>query len=379
MSAAQGKTTIACREIASSIDGSLNTLIERTIDRHKIPGFKVKDNVFQHSTGGIIRCMGLKGGSKLETRTRLKGLEDVDLGWFEEAESATPEILDIYSKTIRKPGSQQIYTMNRYLEADAVYNRFCVNIDKKTTEHIIINYYDNQFCPKDEVYEAERLKKLDYPHWLHIYGGEPVSQADNSIISRVDLQHAIGRNIKDDGDYSVGADIARFGNDRIVFFKRKGLKTIDWKVYRKKSVDQTADYLMDFTGDKKTPIKVDDTGVGGGVTDILIRNGYNAIPINFGSKPKDYQKYPNKISEMWFEFADQLGKISIPDIRELRSELTSRLYSYDAKQKRLVEPKKEYKKRMGDSPDFADALLLTYYNYNKTTEIDIPKVSLFGA
>jgi phage terminase large subunit len=190
--AAQGYPCVACREIASLLDGNIRTLLEESIDRLKVPGFTSTKEKITHVSGGSIMTIGLKGGSKRETRTRIKGLEGMMWGWLEEAEGATEEILDLYKRTIRKKGSQQCYTFNRYLDSDPVYTMFCQNPDPKTTEVIQINYFDNPFCPEEEVYEAERLKENDHDYWLHIYGGEPLSQSQKAILSRTDVSAAMG-------------------------------------------------------------------------------------------------------------------------------------------------------------------------------------------
>lgn len=367
---ASGMACVACREIASLLDSNIKSLIEGTIDRMQLPGFKVTDKKIEHMSGGSIITMGLKGGSKAETRTRIKGLENIDWAWLEEAESASEEVLDIYTRTIRKPGSQQCFTFNRYLELDPVYKRFCQNPDEKTTEIININYYDNPFCPEDEIYEANKLKENDYESWLHIYGGEPMMQSEKAVLSRNEVTQAMNRIQDLEGNYEIGADIARYGVDLTVFFKRKGMTVIKTKEYKKQSITETARQLMDFAGEdvnyknheREIAIKVDDSGLGGGVTDILHEQGYNVIPINNGKKANNDFKYPNAISEQWFDFAENIDKMSLPDIDRLKMELTSRFYKIDMKGRRQIESKDEYKKRGFKSPDYADACLLCFYN-----------------
>ena len=57
--------------------------------------------------------------------------------------------------------------------------------------------------------------------------------------------------------------------------------------------------------------KVDDTGVGGGVTDEMMRRGWIVVAINFGAKATDPDKYPNLISEAWFYLASILDQIQL--------------------------------------------------------------------
>ncbi len=63
---------------------------------------------------------------------------------------------------------------------------------------------------------------------------------------------------------------------------------------------------------KDTLVKVDDTGVGGGVTDEMQKRGYKVLGVNFGGEPKDKDKYPNWISEAWFHLSEIMPQISLP-------------------------------------------------------------------
>ena len=84
--------------------------------------------------------------------------------------------------------------------------------------------------------------------------------------------------------------------------------------------------------------------------------------VNFGAAAQDKKKYPDIISEMWFNLAGMIDKISLPYNQDLLEELTSRHYKYTQDERRKVESKDEYKKRTGrKSPDLADALILSFY------------------
>jgi len=372
INAVQGKRCVCCREIASSIDESMHTLLINTIERMKVAGFiKITDRDFVHKSGGYVFFKGLKGGSKADTRTRIKSLEDVDWAWVEEAESMTKETLDIFIPTIRKPGSQQCYTFNRYLPNDAIYDELCRNVNHDTTEVVNINYYDNPFCPKEEYERAEKMKKEDYTLWLHIYGGEPINQDAQAIISRDRVQAAIERQVKTDvSPLIVGADIARYGDDKTIFYGRIMNKMIKRAEYKKQSLVTTCDMLEQFVDFNKgmSILNIDDTGVGGGVTDIMQERGYSVNGYNFAQKARNQAKYGNIVSEMWFDFDDKLDNIQLFDQRELTEELTTRLWKMDRQNRRCVESKDEFKKRLGHSPDDSDACILCFYEGGSTLE-----------
>ena len=173
-----------------------------------------------------------------------------------------------------------------------------------------------------------------------------------------------------EGAEEGGIDVARGGTDDTTFTHRKGLKVVNSKIIasaqlpeKEKLVFIADEAEIFFAHNKKMPIKVDDTGVGGGVTDILQSRGYNIIPVCFGGTASDPDKYPNVASEMWFEVGKIIHEIACPKDDRLMTELVNRKSKgLDKKGRRVVESKDDYKARGFRSPDKADAFLLAFYN-----------------
>lgn len=176
----------------------------------------------------------------------------------------------------------------------------------------------------------------------------------------------------DSGGMEAGVDVARFGDDSTQMYRRKGHKVVDHRQYNKQDTVFVAQMVVDFTdGDGAVLKKIDDTGVGGGVTDNLNHLGFerSTIPINFNNKAEDEDKYANAISEMWFTAAKLIRehRIACKADNGLKAELINRkMKPLDSKGRRVVESKEDYKKRGFRSPDKADAFLLTFYNKKKT-------------
>jgi hypothetical protein len=73
------------------------------------------------------------------------------------------------------------------------------------------------------------------------------------------------------------------------------------------------------------------------------------------------ERYAQLRSEMWFKMGDWIKEGAIPNRTDLVSELCAPTYSNDNAANRLqLEPKDDIKKRLGFSPDIADALALTF-------------------
>jgi len=204
--------------------------------------------------------------------------------------------------------------------------------------------------------------------------GEIVDQGADTIVKLSYVKRMFENyedpNFSDEGQEEAGVDVARGGADDTIFIKRKGMKVKGIKVITsqdlppKAKIVYLANELELFVGhNKEMLIKIDDTGVGGGLTDVMESRDYNIIPINFQSEPNEKDKYPNTISEMWFETASMIHEIACPEDERLKTELVNRKQLHlDKRGRRVVESKEDYKKRGFQSPDKADAFLLAFYN-----------------
>lgn len=353
------KLRILCtRELQKSIKDSVHKLLSDLIDEFKFDDYLVlKDSITNTKTGTEFIFLGLRL-NVLE----IKSLEGIDICWVEEAQAITEGSIEILTPTIRKPGSQIIWTFNRINELDPVYVKYVMNKPPNTYVRKVNYDIAEKLGWLPDVLKAEMEEDRKNPMlFAHKWLGEPIGQAEMSIISREATMAAMQREITDEGATVVGVDVARMGNDRTVFWKRKGLKTIETKRFDKLRTTQLCDLLEEFVKDKTVLLKIDDTGVGGGVTDEMIKREYNVMPINFGGEPVDKDKYQNWISEAWFYMAEIMPEIELPFDSDLLMELSTRQWKQDTRGRRNVESKSEYKKRGFRSPDLADACIICYY------------------
>jgi hypothetical protein len=173
----------------------------------------------------------------------------------------------------------------------------------------------------------------------------------------------------------IGCDVARFGDDFTSIHARRGAVSLHHESANGWSTAETAGRLKMLANEiarprgvdpRKVPVKIDDDGVGGGVTDQ--KGEYNFIGVSGASKPKDQEGYPNLRSELWFALAERAvdGNLSLALLpaetrRELRRQAMAPTWKLDAQGRRVVEPKDETKKRIKRSPDDMDALNLAYH------------------
>lgn len=105
---------------------------------------------------------------------------------------------------------------------------------------------------------------------------------------------------------------------------------------------------------------VDGTGgYGSGVVDALLQAGHSPNEVNFSSVSPD-PKYFNMRSYIWFQMAEWIKRGgTLPNDSRLIKELAAPQYSF-TNGKFQLESKEQIKKRLGFSPDLADALCLTF-------------------
>lgn len=368
------KTNILCtREIQLSLEESVYRLISNTIERLRYTGWVLTREYIKSPCKSVFLFRGLKD---LRAASAIKGLEDIDIAWVEEGAAVSNDSLDMLFPTIRKPGSEIWVSFNREEESDPVYERLVKN---KREDSIVVylepGKTDNPWWTAELQKEMDEDYKRDPDQAEHIWGGQPRKQGQKAVMSRTSIRGAMDRKIDAEGAIEIGVDVARFGDDKTVMYKRHGLKIIDMKEFVGQDTMRTANEAWDMAGhDGSVSIKVDDTGVGGGVTDKLNELGANVIPVNNSGEPHDKDKYTTAADEMWFEFP--VNEADIPDEPILMQELAGRQYDYDNKGRKKIESKKDFKKRIGRSPDRADAILLAYYSANK---YNIYKESAFSA
>ena len=360
------KIRVLCtREIQQSLDESVFALIRATVERLGYHGWVFTQNTIKSPCGSRFSFHGLKD---LRAANQIKGFENVDICWVEEAATVSSESWNVLIPTIRKPGSEIWISFNQETDSDPVVERFVSHPrDDATVIWLEPGATDNPWWTDELQKEMEEEYKRDPDSALHIWGGQPRKQGQYSVMSRASVRGAMDRNIQAEGAIEVGVDVARYGVDKTIMYKRKGLKIIDFKSFVGQDTQRTALEAWELSGrDRHVTIKVDDTGVGGGVTDALRSWGAKVQAVNFGGVPAEKDKFTSAADEMWFNFP--VDEADIPNDHELMAELSGRQYKYDNKGRRKIEAKEDFKKRLGRSPDKADALLLCFYESHAGAE-----------
>lgn len=200
---------------------------------------------------------------------------------------------------------------------------------------------------------------------VNVFGKFPPSSL-NSLIGPDEVRAAMARHIPED-QYRpfarvLGVDVARNGAAQSVIFPRQGQAAFTPITMRNADSLQGAGAVARKWADWDAhACFVDGTGgFGAGWVDQLKLLQRPAVSVHFAAKPTDVGRYVNKRAEMWFEMCDWIRNGgALPNIPELVAELTAPVYFFKG-DKLQLEDKDQIEARIGRSPDYADALALTF-------------------
>ncbi len=202
-------------------------------------------------------------------------------------------------------------------------------------------------------------------------------EGEDTLIPYRYIQAALDRTIDDIEELpewnNLGVDVARYGNDNSIAYHLHGPYAKKLLELSKKDTVQVGMKVHELNKTLKFKrINVDDDGIGGGVTDYLVRIAKirTVNRINSGGKPSKPKRYFNKRSELAWKLRERFVEKQdiILDDEDCGAQLSAYRYEFVTKSGEGVyklEDKKKTKKRLGRSPDDADALI--YASEDKKT------------
>lgn len=211
-------------------------------------------------------------------------------------------------------------------------------------------------------------------------------QEDDVMISVDDLEKSIHADFDPKEEIEtidIGCDVARFGDDKTIIAVKVNRKILPLIKRQGQDTMVTAQQLIFICNQYRFNkgfkgiicVKIDDTGVGGGVTDrlnqIIKSEGIDwikVVPWIFGKAIKnpyyhDTTTYMMAVLRDGIKTVDDQGNSKevdfiLPNDNDLYAQASSRKYELTDKSKIKVESKKVMKKRGVPSPDELDAVLL---------------------
>jgi len=208
-------------------------------------------------------------------------------------------------------------------------------------------------------------------------------QGDDSLISLkvIEAAQAKWRDIRAGAGppspiAALGCDVARFGSDETIFQPIRLDGTADVpEATRGRDLMDTVGRIISYGA---PVVAIDDSGLGGGVTDRLREVQRSAggdprlkkakiIPVNNAQAAEEDKKFANARAETYWVARDFLKalEIALPPDHRLAGDLAASKLLYDSRGRIRLESKDDLKKpdRLGRSPDRGDAFVLAAWAY----------------
>jgi hypothetical protein len=228
-----------------------------------------------------------------------------------------------------------------------------------------------QALPKDNPHLSDKyikdLEKIYPKEWIQKYleGDWNALGGDNKIIPYEHISAAINREIVIEDKPLIACDPAAFGDDENVIIYSNGPCVLDIRGDRKQDPMITSGRFTQMYNKHNCKGAIIETdGLGIGIYSRLKEMGVNVQKFQSGSSPvgeASRKKFYNLKTQAWFHARQMFedGLVSIPKDEILIRQLSAMTYDVrDSGGKLWVEPKGSVKKRMGQSPDRADALVM---------------------
>lgn len=232
------------------------------------------------------------------------------------------------------------------------------------------------------------------PRWqARVMGQFPVD-GDKSLVPLAWIEAAHGRwdEINEAEAWPMrsvlGVDVARFGEDetKIADFRfDAGVREI--KTEPKQDTMATAGAVLarvralGTTGVLVEQVRVDADGLGAGVYDRLVETGAGSAEVREvrgGRSPIDKERFLNARAEMFWNLRELLdpkgdAPIALPPSEQLTKQLSMLQWKTTSRGLTQIESKEDFKRRVGRSPDDADAVAYAVPVFNNA---DVPELDL---
>lgn len=196
------------------------------------------------------------------------------------------------------------------------------------------------------------------------------SPTGTPLIDPTDVMAAVNSTFRQrSGALVIGCDPASDGvdpsakRDRTAIVFRQGRTAFRCEAYHDWNTIQVANLLSKYNEQfQPDAIFIDKGGIGAGIYDQLVSRNVPVHGVMFGAKANNEELHLNKRAEMWWTMKEWLedGPNRLPNEPSLISDLTAPQPVERHDRKRQLESKKDMAKRGIRSPDYGDALALTF-------------------
>ena len=171
---------LCTREIQNSIQESVYKLLCDQIDKMGLNDWqKFNDRLVNRRTGSEIFFKGLHNNIQ-----SIKSIEGIDWCWVEEAQSVSAESINTLIPTIRKEGSELIWSYNPLTEHDAVQELIVDKADERTYVRHINSDEVEQLLSPEIIAEREKMKVDNPDMYAHVWLRQPLTSKTGTVFGK---------------------------------------------------------------------------------------------------------------------------------------------------------------------------------------------------
>ena len=387
--------------------------MEKFIDTRLVADWNHSSKYVTYKNGSRIRYGGL-GDKPDDWEKWMSG----EYGWIavDQAEQFTELEFEMLATRLRLklPGIMYFFLLSCNPNIGWIKERF---IESNRDDHVFVpSLPTDNAANLPDTYIARMKKILTPQHQKALLDGdwEAVGEPDN-VYTYLEIQKAVKRKLDPSLPVEIGVDVARSGDDESVIALREGMRVRLYSGVQGHDTMRTTGKIWKLVHDKVVPrwgselkeikIKVDADGLGAGVVDrlkeqrrdkeelyttmILKATNIAAFITSKGGKPSflaikrkkeelvkaEYRfkikileihgsgkarapgEFKNLRAEIHMGMMYLLPDLDLPDDREVTSQLMAIKYKINSAGQIQIMPKEDIKKKLGRSPDQAEAII----------------------
>ena len=243
--------------------------------------------------------------------------------------------------------------------------------------HIKINYYDNKFCPKKLVDEANRCKERNILDYEYIWEGNPLDTNNDFLFSPAKLKKAQNLRFVDDNYKKLrcmSVDLAGNGGDLCVASLIESKSSFQWALEKQEywsepDTDVTKGTIINLYSMWKPHLLIlDADGLGYSIY-VSIKNIIDKTIKFNGAASSNRPNAINRRADGYLTLKDFIDNEWLKITSDFTiSQLEYIKKTYKPNGQIIIQSKKDMKSEQGESPDFADSLMMgifavNYYSY----------------
>lgn len=289
---------------------------------------------------------------------------------FDEA-SAVPDKIEEVAEGGLVKGEPHIYAFGNPTRNSGWFFRANFGSEMKRWNHRSIDARDAGSTVSEEIQTWLEEKGEDSDFFRVRVRGLPPRASDIQFISNLLVQEARKRDHEalDDDPLVAGYDAANGGMAYHTIAFRRGLDAknvpkvikLPGDTPRDKVVGILAGIMADRTAGRRVTALFGDQAFGSVIIARLVSSGFtNAFEVNFGGEAPDKRHFANMRAYMWHTMREWLYLGAVPDVEDLELDLCGPGAENRANGQLVLESKADMAKRGVKSPDWGDALALTF-------------------